>query len=618
MVTVDESQLVRREQRVEGLQPIIEDVDQSRTVDARFGEDGADMRTAVEQGELDPHAYDASFDGIVTIGHGAADDGDLLLLHEVGFTGVHDERQEQAPVVEQVLWRLGPVTKSIVGLDEDVSLEAPAVDERDCDTASDLLDAVLAHPPSVGTNAAIFKHDFRCCAWVARASAPGYVPGVIGRVLAILALLAANGFFVAAEFSIVRSRRSRLEAMARGGDSRARIVLRATANLAKLLSAVQFGVTLASIGIGALAEEALSHLFTQTYAQWPVLARVGLGAGFGTLCALAIVTYGHVVFGELAPRGAALNHPENVARWLVPPLLVFAWIVSPVTWLLNRSADAVLRAFGQEPASEEENVHSSQELRILVEQSQEVGALERQDAALIEGVFEFSEKNAREVMTPRTAIDALDVEATLDEAVSLVVETQRSRYPVYEESLDNIIGLVLAKDLIPLLRDPPAEFTVRAMMRPVHVVPGSREVEEVLADFKRLKEHMAVVLDEYGGTAGIVTMEDLLEEIVGEILDEYDEPELATSDSPDADVLIPGSMNIGEMNERFGLEVPDDDYTTIGGFVFGALGRLPVVGDRVTASHAVFSVRAMDGRRIETLAVDLHSIGDRREKQRDN
>src|SRR5690242_5697392 len=283
MVTVDESQLVRREQRVKGLQPIIEDVDQPRAIGARFGEDGADMRAAVEEGELDPHAYDASLDGIVTIGNGAADDRDLLLLHEVGFAGVHDEGQEQALVVEQVLGRLGSVTESIVGLDEDVALEPVAVHERDCDTASDLLDAVLAHPPSVGTDAAIFKHDFRCCAWVARASAPGYVPGVIGRVLAILALLAANGFFVAAEFSIVRSRRSRLEAMARGGDSRARIVLRATANLAKLLSAVQFGVTLASIGIGALAEEALSHLFMQLFADWPLLARVGLGAGLGKI-----------------------------------------------------------------------------------------------------------------------------------------------------------------------------------------------------------------------------------------------------------------------------------------------------------------------------------------------
>jgi putative hemolysin len=154
------------------------------------------------------------------------------------------------------------------------------------------------------------------------------------------------------------------------------------------------------------------------------------------------------------------------------------------------------------------------------------------------------------------------------------------------------------------------------VMRPVHVVPGSREVEEVLADFKRLKEHMAVVLDEYGGTAGIVTMEDLLEEIVGEILDEYDEPEVLDAAEPGADVLIPGYMNIHELNERFGLDVPDDEYTTIGGYVFGALGRLPVAGDRVTASHAIFTVKAMNGRRVDTLAVDLHSVGDRRSRQR--
>jgi CBS domain containing-hemolysin-like protein len=438
---------------------------------------------------------------------------------------------------------------------------------------------------------------------------------VLGRVFAIIGLLALNGFFVAAEFSFVRSRRSRLEAMARGGDGKARIVLRATANLARLLSAGQFGITLASIGIGALAEEALSHAFAGAFGALPLPIRIST-AGLGTACALAVVTYGHVVFGELAPRSAALNHPEEVARWLVPPLMVFAWIVTPFTYVLNASAEFVLRILGQKAVNAEENVHSAEELRILVEQSQEVGALERQDAALIEGVFEFSEKNAREVMTPRTAIDALDVEATLDEALNLVVDAQRSRYPVYEESLDNIVGLVLAKDLIPLLRHPPEQFTVRALMRPVHVVPGSREVEEVLADFKRLKEHMAVVLDEYGGTAGIVTMEDLLEEIVGEILDEYDEPELQAASTSDADVLMAGAMNIGEMNERFGLEVPDDDYTTIGGYVFGALGRLPVVGDRVTASHAVFTVKAMDGRRIETLAVDLHSIGDRREKAR--
>jgi CBS domain containing-hemolysin-like protein len=440
---------------------------------------------------------------------------------------------------------------------------------------------------------------------------------VLARILAILALLAANGFFVAAEFSVVRSRRSRLEAMARSGDAKARLVLKATTNLARLLSATQFGITLASIGIGALAEQTLSSYFTETFAAVPLLVQIGARVSLGTICAMAIVTYGHVVFGELAPRGATIVNPEGMSRWLVPGLVAFAWLTQPFTWLLNRSAELVLKPFGLRPGSAEENVHSADELRILVEQSQEGGVLERQDAALIEGVFEFSEKNARDVMTPRTAIDALEIGTTLDEAVALVVESQRSRYPVYEDSIDNIVGLVLAKDLIPVLRDRPARFTIQAIMRPVHVVPGSREVEEVLADFKRLKEHMAVVLDEYGGTAGLVTMEDLLEEIVGEILDEYDETEVLADDLPGSDVVLPGAMNIGELNERFGLAVPDDEYSTIGGYIFGALGRLPVTGDRVQASHALFTVRGMVGRRIDALAVDLHSVGDRRDKARE-
>jgi CBS domain containing-hemolysin-like protein len=296
----------------------------------------------------------------------------------------------------------------------------------------------------------------------------------------------------------------------------------------------------------------------------------------------------------------------------------------PFTFILNRSAELVLKAFGQKPMPVEEALHSPEEIRILVEQSQEGGMLETTDATLIEGVFEFSEKNARKVMTPRTEIDALAIDASLDETLALVEETLRSRYPVYDETIDNIVGLVLAKDLIPILRKyppgsagQPAEFDLRTIMRPIHVVPGSREVEEVLADFKRFKQHLAIVLDEYGGTAGLVTMEDLLEEIVGEILDEKDEPpEPEARESPDL-VVIPGSTNIADLNERFGLNVPEEDYTTIGGFVFGVLGRLPVVGDRVTAGGAVFTVREMEGRRIETLAVDLHTAGDRREKQRE-
>ena len=439
---------------------------------------------------------------------------------------------------------------------------------------------------------------------------------VLPRLIAIAVLLLLNGFFVAAEFALVRSRRTRLESMARTGDWKARLALRASGNLARVYSASQLGVTLASLALGALAESSLGGWMAHWLSTLPLAIELSVRVGLGATIALAIITFFHVVFGELAPRGAALSHPESVARWLTPPLLGFAWIATPFTSLLNRSSQIVLRLFGQKAANPEENVHSAEELRMLVEQSQEVGVLQSQDADMLEGVFEFSEKNAREVMTPRTEIDALDIDATLDETLALVEESGRSRYPVYEETIDNIIGLVLAKDLIPILRSPPPDFSLRSIMRPVHVVPGSREVEEVLSDFKRLKVHMAIVLDEFGGTAGLVTMEDLLEEIVGEILDEYDEPpEHLERESPDL-VIVPGGTNIGELNERFGLNVPDDDYTTIGGYIFGALGRLAVVGDRITAGGAVFTVRDMDGRRIDSLAVDLHAAGDRRGKER--
>jgi CBS domain containing-hemolysin-like protein len=444
---------------------------------------------------------------------------------------------------------------------------------------------------------------------------------VLGRLLAIILLVLLNAFFVGAEFALVRSRRTRLEAMTRSGDRLARFAVRASSNISRILSASQLGVTLASLGLGWVAESTVGEVFEHLFANLPFAIEISMRLTLAATVALVIVTYLHVVFGELVPKAAALNHPEALARWLAPPLLFFAWITTPFTFFLNKSSLVILHALGQEKAGSEEAVHSPEEIRLLVEQSQEGGQMQAHDADLIDAVFEFSEKNAREVMTPRTELVALPVEATLSEVLSVVQESGLSRYPVYDESIDNIIGVVLAKDLLKLLapRANTDAFDLPSIMRPVHVIPGSREVEEVLADFKRLKEHLAVVLDEYGGTAGVVTMEDLLEEIVGEILDEYDTPEDAEAPlhTRAGETLVPGSTHIGELNEHFSLTVPDEDYTTIGGYVFGVLGRLPVVGDRVIAGGAIFTVREMDGRRIETLAVDLHSLGDRRTAERE-
>ena len=444
-----------------------------------------------------------------------------------------------------------------------------------------------------------------------------------------------NAFFVAAEFSLVRSRRTRLEAMVRSGDRLARIALRASSNISRVLSASQLGVTLASLGLGWIAEKTLAEIFEGWFSRLPFAIEISLSVTLAGIIAYTVLTYLHVVLGELTPKAAALNHPERFATFLAPPLLLFGWVMSPFIWVLNRSANGILKTFGQSAASMNETVHSPEELRLLVEQAQEGGSLEHSDAKMLGAVFEFSEKNAREVMTPRTEIIAFSADATLSEVLEIVEESGVSRYPVYNETIDDIIGMVLAKDLLKVLIPAAAtsgaasgaarehgqssEFSLRAMMRPVHVIPGSREVEDVLADFKRLKIHMAIVLDEYGGTAGVITMEDLLEEIVGEILDEYDTPE--DSDVPvqtrAGETVVPGGTNIGELNERFGLDVPEDDATTIGGYVFGVLGRLPQNGDRVIAGGAVFTVREMDGRKIDSLAVDLHSAGDRRAQTRE-
>ncbi|MFI5310830.1 MAG: hemolysin family protein [Gemmatimonadales bacterium] len=428
---------------------------------------------------------------------------------------------------------------------------------------------------------------------------------MLARLTLIVVLLVLNGFFVAAEFALVRSRRTRLQAMVRAGDPIARFALSASGNLARVLSASQLGITLASLGLGWAAESTLGHAFESFFARLPWAIEQSLRVSFGATVALLIVSYLHVVFGELAPKGAALQHPEVVAKWLAPPLLAFAWIATPFTFILNESAILALRAVGQRSNASREPVHSPDELRMLVEQSEEQGALEPKDAKLLGAVLEFSEKNAREVMTPRTEIVAMSATASLDDALETVEEARFSRYPVYDDTIDQVIGMVHAKDLLGVLHEQLDSWVVRDIMRPIHVVPGSRDVEAVLTDFKRRKEHMAIVLDEYGGTAGLVTMEDLLEELVGEILDEYDETsELPIPRAAAGETLVAGVTNIRDVNEQFELSVPEADYTTIGGYVFGALGRLPVIGDRVVGSGATFTVRAMDGRRIETLAIE--------------
>jgi CBS domain containing-hemolysin-like protein len=314
--------------------------------------------------------------------------------------------------------------------------------------------------------------------------------------------------------------------------------------------------------------------------------------------AFSIITVLHIVLGELAPKAVALLFPETVSTWVIIPMMGFAWVMAGPIRLLNGTANAVLRIFRIKSPRGHERVHSPEEIRMLVEQSQEWGTLGAQDARMLEGVFEFSEKTAEEVMTPRTDVVAIAADATVEAAADVVAEARRSRYPVYNESLDEIAGIVHAKDILRAVRQTP-EARVSGLIRPPLFVPGTREVEDVLADMKRLKTHMAVVLDEYGGTAGVVTMEDLLEEVFGQIVDEFDS---ADRPQPASDsTMLDGATSISRFNTDHDASLSETDYTTLGGWIFGQLGRLPRVGDRVEAGQHLLEVAEMEGRRVKTV-----------------
>src|SRR5258708_863213 len=344
-------------------------------------------------------------------------------------------------------------------------------------------------------------------------------------------LAGANACFVAAEFALVASRRTRLEALRRAGDPRAAVVLKALQTLTRYISGTQLGITLTSLALGWIGEPAIAASLESLLGGLPVALAVAAAHTIAVLVAFALITFLHVVLGELVPKAVALLYPETLSRWLTPPLVLFTTATNPFIWLLNASATGLLRTFKLRPVTERERVHSPEEIMMLVEQSQKTGKLGAQDARMIEGVFEFSEKNARDVMTPRTQMLALPADLSLDAAADRVPQAARSRYPVYGAGLDDIVGTVHAKEILRGLRAG-GVGGVKSVLRAPLFVPGRREIEDVLADMKRQKVHLAIVLDEYGGRAGAATPGDILGGVVGEDHDEKHRPAGAPAAGP--------------------------------------------------------------------------------------
>jgi CBS domain containing-hemolysin-like protein len=423
-------------------------------------------------------------------------------------------------------------------------------------------------------------------------------------IIAVLGLVALNGFFVAAEFSLVAARRSKLDEMIAQGDRAARTVQTALQHLDKYIAATQLGITIASLALGWIGEPILAQLFDR------VFRTVGLNPSPTAIhvaavpVAFFILTFFHIVLGELAPKSIALTSPEKTARAVVRPLLVFSRVMSPFIWVFNGAANSLLRVFGVEPINDPEG-HSPDEIRFLVMQAHARGTLDESDRAMLAGVLDFHEKKARDVMRPRTEVVALDIEATEEEVWEILRRERYSRYPVYRDSLDDVTGVFLAKDL--WLHSGDAPFNLADFVREPMYVPDSRPAERVLDDLRKTRAHMAVVLDEYGGTAGIVTMEDLVEEVVGDIADEYD---FASRESivTDGVLELAGSLSLIDVRSDYRIQIPDGDWTTLGGYAFAKLGRLPRMGDRIPIPGGEMEVVAMDGRRIAALRIHRAGI----------
>ena len=418
-----------------------------------------------------------------------------------------------------------------------------------------------------------------------------------------LALLLLNGFFVGAEFALIAARRSKIEQLAAEGNKRANVALRSVKELSLMLAGAQLGITMASLGLGAVAEPAVARVIESGLESVVGFSPTVLHS-VSFAIALTIVVFLHMVIGEMAPKNIAIAEPEKSALWLAAPFRAFTLLFRPFIWLLNVIANAGVRVVGVEPRDEIEDVHSSSEIGLLISESARGGYLDKFEHRLLSGAIAFSERDAASVMVPRTDVVGVPHTVTPAELEQLVLESGHSRFPVYVRNLDTIVGFVHAKDLLNMADDDRDKPIARPFLHKMLVVPESLKLHPLLLEMRRNRRHFALVLDEHGGTAGVVTLEDLLEELVGEIRDEYDDTELGIERIADDRFIVPGSLHVEEADARLGVDLPEGEYETIAGFVMDRLGRIPRRRDVVHHEKWRLRVLSMHRRRVVKVMIE--------------
>jgi magnesium and cobalt exporter, CNNM family len=418
------------------------------------------------------------------------------------------------------------------------------------------------------------------------------------QLVAALLLVLLNGFFVAAEFSLARARMTRLDQLTEGGHGGAALAQEQVRHIDRYLAACQLGITLASLGLGWLGEPAFADLLR------PAFESVGLGSASAGLTAVIlaflIITVLHVVVGELAPKTVAIQRAEGVALRIARPLELFRKVFQPFIWAMNGAGNALVRAIGVEPASERELASTPEDLQILIAQSEEGGAIEPEEADMLEGVFGLQGNVARDIMTPRPEVTTLAADVPVRAGLTEVLATRHSRFPVLNG--DGVLGVVHLSDLARGLLERGEDTPVRELLSPALFVPETMPVDDLLRQLQAERASLAVVLDEYGDFTGVVTVEDVIEEIVGEIDDERDRAR-AVAQQPDGRLLVRGHVPLEDLADH-GVDLVDETVTSVGGLVFTRLGRLPRTGDTVTADGWQLTVEATHGTRVVLVAIE--------------
>ncbi len=411
----------------------------------------------------------------------------------------------------------------------------------------------------------------------------------------VMFLVVLNGFFVAAEFAMVKVRSTRIDTLLQEGNTRARFAKKIVNHLDAYLSACQLGITLASLGLGWIGEPAIAVMIEPIMMNWGFPAQIIHTVSFAI--AFSIITALHIILGELAPKSLAIQKAVSVILWIAVPLIGFYKLMYPFIWVLNAISNWILRGVGIQAANEHESAHTEAEIRILMEESHKQGYINQTELTFVDNIFDFAERDARDIMIPRIDMVCLDVQDTFTENLDKALTEQLTRYPVYEHDKDNIIGFVHVKDILEAVvkgKNP----DIREMVRKVTSIPESMSISNLLKLLQKNRTQMAIVIDEYGGTAGLVTVEDILEEIVGEIQDEFDEERPLVETREDNAYSVDGRLLIDEANEILGLRLDSENFDTIGGWICSIVEMSPQIGQKIEYENCEFIIEEVDNMRI--------------------